>query len=215
MNNLTILDHPLLQHKISLLRDKNTGSKEFRELVSELSMLMTYEATRNLPLKEVQVETPVAIAKTKLISGRKLALVPILRAGLGMVDGALTLIPAAPIGHVGVCRSGRSARDGKNGGVTEYYCKLPVDIAERDAIVMDLLLASGNCAAAAVQKLKEAGCKSIKYMCVISCPEGVKALSEKHPDVHIYCGALDDGLTEDLYITPGVGDGGDRIFGTK
>ncbi|MCL2697712.1 MAG: uracil phosphoribosyltransferase [Oscillospiraceae bacterium] len=209
MDNLKILDHPLLQHKISLLRDKNTIMKEFRELVSEISMLMTYEATRSLPLKEVQVQTPVAIATTKIISGRKVALVPILRAGLGMVDGASALIPAAPVGHIGVCR------DGKTGGVSEYYCKLPVDIADREVIVMDLLLATGNCAAHAVQKLKDAGCRSLKYICVIACPEGVKTLSAAHPDVDIYCGALDEGLTDDLYITPGVGDGGDRIFGTK
>jgi uracil phosphoribosyltransferase len=207
--NLKILDHPLLQHKISLLRDKNTVSKEFRELVSEVSMLMTYEATRDLELKEVQIETPVAIAKSKIIHGRKVAFVPVLRAGLGMVSGAVALIPAAPVGHVGICR-------GKEpGSVTEYYCKLPVDIAERDAIVMDLMLATGSCAKAAISKLKEAGCPSVKYMCVIACPEGVKALGDAHPDVSVFCGALDDGLTDDLYITPGIGDGGDRIFGTK
>jgi uracil phosphoribosyltransferase len=209
MSKLKILEHPLLQHKISLLRDKNTIMKEFRELVSEIAMLMTYEATRDLPLKEIQIQTPVAIGKTKVISGRKIALVPILRAGLGMVDGASALIPAAPVGHIGVCR------DGKSGKVTEYYCKLPADIANRDVIVMDLLLATGTCAVHAIQKLKDAGCTSLKYMCVISCPEGVKKLGEAHPDVDIYCGALDEGLTEDLYITPGIGDGGDRIFGTK
>jgi len=209
MNNLKILEHPLIQHKISLLRDKNTIMKEFRELVSEISMLMTYEATRDLPLKEVQVETPVAIAKTKVISGRKIALVPVLRAGLGMANGASALIPAAPVGHIGVCRNG------KTGDVSEYYCKLPVDIADREVIVMDLLLATGNCAVKALQKLKEAGCKSLKYICVIACPQGVKTFGDAHPDVEIYCGALDEGLTDDLYITPGVGDGGDRIFGTR
>jgi uracil phosphoribosyltransferase len=209
MNNLNVLDHPLIQHKISLMRDKNTIMKEFRELVSEVSMLMTYEATRDLQLKTVQVETPVAIADTKVLSGRKTAFVPILRAGLGMVDGASALIPAAPVGHIGVCRNG------KTGEVSEYYCKLPVDITERNVIVMDLLLATGNCAARAVQKLKDAGCSSIKYICVIACPEGVKTFGEAHPDVSIYCGALDEGLTEELYITPGIGDGGDRIFGTK
>jgi len=209
MDNLKILDHPLLQHKISLLRDRNTIMKEFRELVSEISMLMTYEATRDLKLKEVQVQTPVAIAKTKVISGRKIALVPILRAGLGMASGASALIPAAPVGHIGICRNG------KDGAVTEYYCKLPVDIAERDVIVMDLMLATGSCASHAISKLKDAGCTSIKYICVIACPEGVKALNDTHSDVDIYCGALDDGLTDDLYITPGIGDGGDRIFGTK
>jgi len=210
MNNLKIFDHPLLQHKISLLRDKNTGSKEFRELVSEVSMLMTYETTRDLPLKEVQIETPVAIAKTKVISGRKIALVPILRAGLGMVDGAVSLIPAAKVGHIGVCRC-----DAGGAPINEYYSKLPFDINERDVIVMDLMLATGSCAVAAVKKVKEAGCRSVKYMCVIACPEGVKAFSDAHPDVSIFCGALDDGLTDDLYITPGIGDGGDRIFGTK
>ncbi|MCL2019760.1 MAG: uracil phosphoribosyltransferase [Oscillospiraceae bacterium] len=211
MNNLKILDHPLLQHKISLLRDKNTIMKEFRELVSEISMLMTYEATRDLKLTEVQIQTPVAIAKTKVISGRKIALVPILRAGLGMAGGASVLIPAAPVGHIGICRS--NSKEGSD--VTEYYCKLPVDIAKRDVIVMDLLLATGSCASRAVSKLKEVGCDSIKYICVIACPEGVKAFGEAHPDVEIYCGALDSGLTDDLYITPGIGDGGDRIFGTK
>jgi uracil phosphoribosyltransferase len=211
MDNLTVLNHPLIQHKISLLRDKNTIMKEFRELVSEIGMLMTYEATRDLALKEVQVETPVAIAKTKIISGRKVALVPILRAGLGMVDGASVLIPAAPVGHIGVCRDGKT---GPN-KISEYYCKLPVDIAGREVIVMDLLLATGNCAAHAVKKLKDAGCTSIKYICVIACPEGVKTLGAAHPDVSIFTGALDEGLTDDLYITPGVGDGGDRIFGTK
>ncbi|MCL2077840.1 MAG: uracil phosphoribosyltransferase [Oscillospiraceae bacterium] len=206
-SNLKILEHPLLQHKISLLRDKNTHSKEFRELVSEISMLMTYEATRDLPLKEVQVETPIAIAKTKVVS-KKLALVPILRAGLGMSDGAITLIPAAKVGHIGLCRDGK-------GNVTEYYCKLPVDIAERDVIVTDLLLATGNSASAAISKLKESGCKSIKFMCAVACPEGLKALNDSHPDVTVFCGVMDDGLTDDLYITPGLGDGGDRIFGTK
>lgn len=209
---LKILDHPLLQHKISLLRDKNTGSKEFRELVSEVSMLMTYEATRDLPLKEVNIETPVAIAKTNIIAGRKVAFIPILRAGLGMVDGAVTLVPAAKVGHIGVCRNNKN--DGDK-GVLEYYCKLPFDINEREVIVMDLMLATGSCAVSAIEKVKEAGASSVKFMCVIACPEGVSALSKAHPDVQIYCGALDDGLTDDLYITPGFGDGGDRIYGTR
>ncbi|MDR0223121.1 MAG: uracil phosphoribosyltransferase [Oscillospiraceae bacterium] len=208
-DKLTVLDHPLLQHKISLMRDKNTGSKEFRELTAEVALLMTYEAARDLPLKQVEIETPVAIAKTNVITGRKVALIPILRAGLGMVDGAVSLIPAAKVGHVGICRNA----DRK--GVTDYYCKLPFDIKERDVIVMDLMLATGGCAVAAIDKIKKSGANSIKFMAVIACPEGVRALRENHPDVEIYCGALDDGLNEDLYIVPGFGDGGDRIFGTK
>ncbi|MDR0196913.1 MAG: uracil phosphoribosyltransferase [Oscillospiraceae bacterium] len=208
-DKLNILDHPLLQHKISLMRDKNTGSKEFRELTAEVAQLMIYEATRDLPLKQVEVETPVTIAKTNVITGRKVALIPILRAGLGMVEGAVALIPAAKVGHIGVCRNA------DRNGVTEYYCKLPYDIKERDVIVMDLMLATGGCAVAAVNKIKKAGAGTIKFMAVIACPEGVGALRENHPDVEIYCGALDEGLNEDLYIVPGFGDGGDRIFGTK
>lgn len=208
---LNILDHPLLQHKISLLRDKNTGSKEFRELVSEVAMLMSYEATRDLPLKQVEVQTPVAIAKTNVISGRKVAFVPILRAGLGMVEGAVALVPAAKVGHIGICREDESAK----GAVSVYYCKLPFDIKERDVIVMDLMLGTGATAVKAIEKIKESGARSIKFMTVVACPEGVKALQEAHPDVQIYCGALDQGLNEDLYIVPGIGDGGDRIFGTK
>jgi uracil phosphoribosyltransferase len=208
-NKLKILDHPLIQHKISLMRDKITGSKEFRELTEEVALLMTYEATRDLPLKEIEMETPVAIAKTNVISGRKIALIPILRAGLGMVEGAVSLIPAAKVGHIGICRSDDSET------VQEYYCKLPFDIKERDVIVMDLMLASGNCASAAIAKVKETGAQSIKLMTVIACPEGVKRLQDSHPDVEIYTGALDKGLNDDLYIVPGFGDGGDRIFGTK
>lgn len=209
MQNVTILDHPLLQHKISLLRDKNTGSKEFRELVNEISTLMTYEATRDLPLKEVMMETPIAIAKTKVIAGRKVAFIPILRAGIGMVDGAVALVPAAKVGHIGICRNEDKTT------VSEYYCKLPFDIKERDVIVMDLMLATGASANAALAKVKEAGANSIKFMCVVACPEGVKAMQEAHPDVEIFCGAMDEGLNEDNYIVPGIGDGGDRIFGTK
>ena len=211
-NKLTVLTHPLIQHKISLMRDINTGSKEFRELTAEVALLMTYEATRDLPLKSVEIETPVAIAKTNVITGRKIALIPILRAGLGMVDGAVSLIPAAKIGHIGICRS--SDRDNHE-SVDEYYCKLPFDIKERDVIVMDLMLASGNCASAAISKIKETGAISIKFISVIACPEGVKNLNANHPDVEIYTGALDEGLNDDLYIVPGFGDGGDRIFGTK
>ncbi len=207
---LHICDHPLVQHKISLLRDKNTGSKEFRELVSEISMLMCYEATRDLPLKSVQIQTPVAIADSSIISGRKLAFVPILRAGLGMVDGAIKLVPAAKIGHIGIFR------DKSNGSTaSEYYCKLPFDIDERDVIITDLMLATGVSAVHAVKRVKESGARSVKFMCLIACPEGAKALLDAFPDVDIYCGAMDDGLNEDLYIVPGIGDGGDRLFGTK
>lgn len=208
---LVILDHPLLQHKISLMRDKNTGSKEFRELVSEVGMLMTYEATRDLPLKQVDIQTPVAIAKSNIISGRKVAFVPILRAGLGMAEGAVELVPAAKVGHIGICRSDEN--DKREVGV--YYCKLPFDISARDVIVMDLMLGTGVTAIRAIDKIKETGAHSIKFMTVIACPEGVKALNEAHPDVKIYCGALDEGLNDELYIVPGIGDGGDRIYGTK
>lgn len=204
-----ILDHPLIQHKISLLRDKNTGPKEFRELISETAMLMCYEATRNLPLKEVLVETPIGVSKTKVISGRKLAFVPILRAGLGMVDGVLTMIPAAKVGHIGIYR------DPETQQAIEYYCKLPIDISTRDVIVLDPMLATGVSAIAAITKLKNSGVSSIKYMCIIAAPEGMKALTEAHPDVAIYCAALDEGLNENAYILPGLGDAGDRLFGTK
>lgn len=204
-----ILDHPLIQHKISLMRDKNTGSKEFRELVSEVAMLMCYEATRDLPLVEVQIETPVAVAKTKVISGRKLAFVPILRAGLGMIDGVLNMVPAAKIGHVGMYR------DPDTLSPVEYYCKLPVDIAEREAVLIDPMLATGGSAVDAVSMLKEKGVKHIKFMCILAAPEGLQVLTEAHPDVAVYCGALDEKLDEHGYIVPGLGDAGDRIFGTK
>jgi uracil phosphoribosyltransferase len=205
---INVLNHPLIQHKISLMRDKNTGSKEFRELTAEVALLMTYEATRDLPLKEVEIQTPVAMAKTNVITGRKIALIPILRAGLGMVEGAVSLIPAAKVGHIGICRA-------DDGGNTEYYCKLPFDIKERDVIVMDLMLASGSCASAAIAKIKAANVSSIKFISVIACKQGVEKLQSSHPDVEIYTGALDEGLNDDLYIVPGFGDGGDRIFGTK
>ena len=209
MTNLHLIDHPLVQHKISLMRDKNTGSKEFRELVSETAMLMTYEATRNLPLKEVEIETPVAVAKTKVISGRKLAFVPILRAGLGMVDGAVMLVPAAKIGHIGMFR------DPKTHEAVEYYSKLPVDIAEREVIVVDPMLATAGTAVASIKKIKEAGATNIKFMCIIASKFGIEELMKAHPDVEIYCGAIDVKLNENLYIVPGLGDAGDRIFGTK
>ncbi|MGN0675577.1 MAG: uracil phosphoribosyltransferase [Oscillospiraceae bacterium] len=209
MNNVTIIEHPLVQHKISLLRDINTGSKEFRELVSETAMLMCYEATRDLPLKTVEVQTPVAIAKTKVISGRKLAFVPILRAGLGMVDGAVKLVPAAKIGHVGIFR------DPETKNAVQYYCKLPFDIAERDVIITDIMLATGGTAVKTIEILKNAGAKSIKMMCIIASPEGIEAVHKVYPDVEIYCGSVDEKLDERLYIVPGLGDAGDRIFGTK
>ena len=204
-----IFDHPLIQHKISLLRNKNTGSKEFRELVGEVSMLMCYEATRDLPLKEVEIETPVALAKTKVIAGRKLAFVPILRAGIGMLDGVLSMVPAAKVGHIGLYRDPQTLQPVK------YYCKLPSDINEREVIVLDPMLATGGSAVAAIQMLKESGAANIKFMCIIAAPEGIEALTAKHPDVQIYCAALDEKLNDDKYIVPGLGDCGDRIFGTK
>ena len=209
MDNVIILEHPLVQHKISLMRDINTGAKEFRELVSETAMLMCYEATRDLPLKTVEVQTPLAIAKTKVISGRKLAFVPILRAGLGMVEGAVKLVPAAKIGHIGIFR------DPETKNAVDYYCKLPFDIAERDVIVTDVMLATGGTVVKTVEILKKAGVKNVKVMCIIACPDGIEAVHKVYPEVEIYCGAVDDGLDEKLYIVPGMGDAGDRIFGTK
>ena len=204
-----IFDHPLIQHKISLLRNKNTGSKEFRELVSEVSMLMCYEATRDLPLKEIEIETPVALAKTKVIAGRKLAFVPILRAGIGILDGVLSMVPAAKVGHIGLYRDPQTLQPVK------YYCKLPSDINEREVVVLDPMLATGGSAVAAIQMLKESGATNIKFMCIIAAPEGLNALTDAHPDVQVFCAALDEKLNEDKYIVPGLGDCGDRIFGTK
>ena len=204
-----IFDHPLIQHKISLLRNKNTGSKEFRELVGEVSMLMCYEATRDLPLKEVEVETPIAMAKTKVIAGRKLAFVPILRAGIGMLEGVLSMVPAAKVGHIGLYRDHETLEP------VRYYCKLPSYINEREVIVLDPMLATGGSAVEAIKMLKEAGATNIKFMCIIAAPEGLNALMDAHPDVQIYCAAKDDKLNEDKYIVPGLGDCGDRIFGTK
>ena len=204
-----IMDHPLIQHKVTLLRDKNTGSKEFRELISEITMLMCYEATRDLPLKQVEVETPMCVTKAKVISGRKLAIVPILRAGIGMVDGILNLLPAVKVGHIGLYR------DHEPHQPVEYYCKLPSDVAEREVIVLDPMLATGGSAIDAISKLKERGVKQIKFMCIIAAPEGAEALMAAHPDVQIYIGSLDDRLNDDKYIIPGLGDAGDRIFGTK
>ena len=207
--NPMILDHPLVQHKVSHLRDRNTGTKEFKELVSELAMLLCYEATRDLPTEEVEIETPVAIAKTRVLSGRKLALVPILRAGLGMVDGMLTLLPAAKVGHIGLYRNEETLEP------VEYYCKLPSDIAERDVMVLDPMLATGGSAVAAIDFIKQHGGKNIKFMAIIAAPEGLKRLHEAHPDIQIYVGHVDRCLNEEAYICPGLGDAGDRIFGTR
>ena len=204
-----ILDHPLVQHKVSLLRNKATGTKEFKELVSELATLLCYEATRDLPLEEVEIETPIAVAHTNVLSGRKLALVPILRAGLGMVDGMLTLLPAAKVGHIGLYRNEETLEP------VEYYCKLPSDIAERDVIVLDPMLATGGRARDAITQIKKRGARSIKFIGIIAAPEGLKALHEAHPDVDIYVAALYEKLNEKGYIVPGLGDAGDRIFGTK
>lgn len=209
MSKLHLIDHPLVQHKISLMRDKNTGSKEFRELVSEVAMLMTYESTRNLQLKEIELETPIAMAKTKVLSGRKLAFVPVLRAGLGMVEGAVALVPAAKIGHIGMFR------DPETHEAVEYYFKLPTDITERDVIVLDPMLATAGTAISSINKIKETGASNIKFMCIIASQYGVDQLMKAHPDVDIFCGAIDEKLNENLYIVPGLGDAGDRIFGTK
>ncbi len=208
-NNVTIFDHPLIQHKLSILRDVKTSSKDFRALVSEIATLMCYEATRDLPLEDVEIETPMCKMTAKHISGKKMAIVPILRAGLGMVDGVASLIPSTRIGHIGLYRDEETLKP------VEYYCKLPKDIAERDVIVLDPMLATGGSAIDAVSQIKLRGPRSIKFMGIIAAPEGIKALSEAHPDVHIYCAALDDHLNENGYIVPGLGDAGDRIFGTK
>ena len=207
--NVFITDHPLIQHKLSLLRDKRTGSKEFRELVGEISMLMCYESTRDLPLKEVEVETPVGIARTKVISGRKLAFIPILRAGLGMVEGVLSLIPAAKVGHIGIYRNPETLTP------VEYYCKLPSDIPQRDVFVLDPMLATGGSAADAVTLIKKRNPKSIRVMCILAAPEGLEYFTSSHPDVPLYVAAIDSALSDHGYILPGLGDAGDRIFGTK
>ena len=203
-----IMDHPLIQHKLTFLRDKNTGSKEFRQLVSEIAMLECYEATRDLPLEEADTETPVAVAHTKVIAGRKLAFIPILRAGLGMVEGVLEMVPAAKVGHIGLYRDPKTLQP------VEYYSKLPHDIEERDVIVLDPMLATGGSGIDAVTIIKRSNPKSIKFMCIIAAPEGLKAFTEAHPDVQLYCAAVDDHLNDHGYIVPGLGDAGDRIFGT-
>lgn len=204
-----VLDHPLIQHKLAILRNKDTSVKEFRELVGEIAGLMCYEATRNLPTEEVEVETPVATAKCKVLAGKKLAIVPVLRAGLGMVDSMIDLIPAAKIGHIGLYRDPVTHKP------VEYYCKLPDDIANRQVYVVDPMLATGGSAVAAIGFLKRHGCKNITMMNIIGCPEGVSAVQAAHPDVEIYLAAIDERLNENAYIVPGLGDAGDRIFGTK
>ena len=209
MSNVHVFDHPLIQHKLSILRDKNTSVKEFRELISEIAMLMCFEATRDLPLEEIDVETPVATAHCKHIAGKKLAIVPILRAGLGMVDGMVTMMPNVKVGHIGLFRDPQTLEPVK------YYFKMPPDIAERDVIIVDPMLATGGSADAAIAEMKKRGCHSIKLMVLVAAPEGIELITKKHPDVELYCGAVDEKLNEHGYIVPGLGDAGDRIFGTK
>ena len=209
MSTVTITNHPLIQHKLSILKDKNTSSKDFRSLVSEIATLECYEATRDLPVQEVEIETPICKCIAHNLEGKKLAFVPILRAGLGMVDGVLSLVPSARVGHICLYRDPETLKP------VEYYCKLPVDIAERDVIVLDPMLATGGSAIDAISLIKERNPKSIKFMGIIAAPEGLEALQKAHPDVDIYCAALDEKLNEHCYIVPGLGDAGDRIFGTK
>ena len=207
--NVTILDHPLIQHKISMLRDERTGTNEFRKLVEEIATLMGFEAFRDLPLEDVEVKTPIETCMTPMIAGKKLAVVPILRAGLGMVKGILTLVPSAKVGHIGLCRNEVTHEP------EEYYCKLPHPIDQRTIVVVDPMLATGGSAVAAVDFIKARGGKNIKFMCIIAAPEGIDRLMEAHPDIHLYVGHLDRCLNENAYIMPGLGDAGDRIFGTK
>ena len=209
MDKVHVLDHPLLQHKLSILRDQNTGVKDFREVVSEIATLMCYEATRDLPLQDVVVQTPIAKAVTKQISGKKLAIVPILRAGLGMVDGIHTLIPSAKVGHIGLFRDPETLEPVK------YYCKMPNDISEREVIILDPMLATGGSASAAITFIKEYGVTHIKLMNILAAPEGIARVQKDHPDVDIYVAAVDEGLNDRCYIVPGLGAAGDRIFGTK
>lgn len=207
--NVRVLDHPLIQHKLSFLRNVKTGPKDFRELLDEIAALMAYEVTRDFPLEEIEVQTPVARAKAKVLSGKKVGIVPILRAGLGMLEGVLKLIPAAKVGHIGVYRNPETLQP------VEYYCKLPSDIEEREFIILDPMLATGGSAAAAIGFLKERGAKHVKLMCLVSSPEGIQHVNSSHPDVEIYTAAVDDRLNEHGYIIPGLGDAGDRLFGTK
>ena len=209
MAKLVVMDHPLIQHKIGLIRRTETGTKDFRQTISEIAMLICYEATRDLKLSDVEIDTPICKATVKELKGKKMAIVPILRAGLGMVDGVLELIPAAKIGHIGLYR------DPETLDPVEYYCKLPADCDEREVFVVDPMLATGGSAVAAIQMLKDKGCRNIHFMCIIAAPEGVKKMQEAHPDVDIYIGALDEKLNDHGYIVPGLGDAGDRIFGTK
>lgn len=209
MENLFVMDHPLIQHKLTFLRDKNTGTKHFRELVNEIATLMCYEATRDLPLTETRIETPMTKTTTKVIEGRKVAFVPILRAGLGMVDGMLNLVPSAKVGHIGLYRDHETLKP------VVYYKKLPQDLHERDVIVLDPMLATGGSAIDAVNFVKEYNPKSIKFLCIIAAPEGIEKLTKAHPDVSVYCASVDERLDSNGYILPGLGDAGDRIFGTK
>ena len=208
-SNVTVFDHPLITHKISLLRDAKTGSKQFRELIAEIATLMAYEALRDLPMKEIEIETPITKTTTKVIAGKKLAIVPILRAGLGMVDGILALVPSAKVGHIGLYRDEETLEP------HEYYCKLPDDIANRLVIILDPMLATGGSGAAGINFLKQRGCTNIKFMSIIAAPEGIERLTSTHPDIDLYCGCVDERLNENGYIVPGLGDAGDRIFGTK
>ncbi|MBQ9779667.1 MAG: uracil phosphoribosyltransferase [Clostridia bacterium] len=208
MSTLHIVDHPLITHKLSIMRQKDTGSKDFRELLDEIAMLMGYELTRDLPLEDVDIETPLVPMKAKMVAGRKLAIVPILRAGLGMVDGLLRLVPVAKVGHIGLYRDPETHKP------VEYYCKLPFDIEDRLVILVDPMLATGGSAADALTMLKAKGCKNIRFMCLVAAPEGVKVVQEAHPDVDIYTASLDECLNDHAYIVPGLGDAGDRIFGT-
>ena len=209
MSKVYVFDHPLIQHKLTYIRDEKTGTKEFRELVDEVATLMAFEITRDLPLEEIEITTPVTTAKTKVLSGKKIAIVPILRAGIGMVDGVLKLIPAAKVGHIGLYRDPETLKP------VEYYAKLPADVEERDFIIVDPMLATGGSAVEAINSLKKRGAKSIKFMCLIAAPEGVKAIQDAHNDVDIYIAALDEKLNDHGYIVPGLGDAGDRLFGTK
>jgi uracil phosphoribosyltransferase len=209
MSNVFVIDHPLIQHKLTYIRDKNTGTKEFRELVDEVATLMAFEITRDMPLEEIEIETPVSKAKAKILSGKKLGIVPILRAGIGMVDGVLKLIPAAKVVHIGLYRDPATLKP------VEYYAKLPNDVEERDFILVDPMLATGGSAVEAINSLKKRGAKNIKFMCLIAAPEGVEAVQNAHPEVDIFIAGLDEKLNEKGYIVPGLGDAGDRLFGTK